>query len=94
MDVKNQIHDIFIEKALSAVGDPYRLKIVEQILEKGSIRCCDVVGFTGLTQPTCSHHIKLLNDSGLIDSRKEGRHNIFTINRENFGKLRAYFNRF
>lgn len=85
---------MFIEKALSAVADPYRLKIIEQILENGSIRCCDVVGLTGLTQPTCSHHIKLLNESGLIESRKEGRHNIFTLNKDNFCKIKSYFEKF
>jgi DNA-binding transcriptional ArsR family regulator len=84
----------FIEKAMAAVADPYRMSILQEILDKGSIRCCDVVTLTGLAQPTCSHHIKLLSDSELIECRKEGRNNFFTLNRNNFKKLGDYFDQF
>lgn len=81
----------FFEKAMSAVADPYRMSILKEISVKGEIRCCDVVGLTGLSQPTCSHHIKLLADSELIDSRKQGRNNFITLNKNNFKKLGQYF---
>jgi DNA-binding transcriptional ArsR family regulator len=81
----------FFEKAISAVADPYRLAILQEISKNGSIRCCDVVGLTGLSQPTCSHHIKLLSESDLIECRKEGRSNFFTLNKQNFKKLGQYF---
>jgi len=81
----------FFEKAVSAVADPYRLSIIQEIARKGSICCSDVVGLTGLSQPTCSHHIRLLSESELIDCRKEGRNNYFTINKNNFKKLGEYF---
>jgi len=84
----------FYEKAMSAVADPYRMSILQEISEKGEIRCCDVVDLTGLSQPTCSHHIKLLADSELIDCRKQGRNNIFTLNKNNFKKLGEYFEKF
>lgn len=84
----------FIEKAMAAVADPYRMSILQEILDKGAIRCCDVVSLTGLAQPTCSHHIKLLADSGLIESRKEGRNNFFTLNKDNFKRLGDYFEQF
>ena len=63
----------FIEKAMSAIADPCRLSILEEISRKGEMCCGDVQGLTGLSQPTCSHHIKLLTDSKLIECRKEGR---------------------
>ncbi len=84
----------FFEKAMSAVADPYRISILLEISKKGSIRCCDVVGLTGLSQPTCSHHIKLLSESELIDCRKQGRNNYFTLNKNNFKKLGQYFEKF
>ena len=84
----------FFEKAISAVADPYRMSILQEILQKGSIRCCDVVSLTGLSQPTCSHHIKLLAESELIECRKEGRNNYFSLNKDNFKKLGNYFERF
>lgn len=81
----------FYEKAMAAVADPYRMSILQEISVKGEIRCCDVVGLTGLSQPTCSHHIKLLADSELIDCRKQGRNNYFSLNKNNFKKLGQYF---
>jgi DNA-binding transcriptional ArsR family regulator len=84
----------FIEKAIAAVADPYRMSILQEMLEKGAIRCCDMVSLTGLSQPTCSHHIKLLAESDLIECRKDGRNNYFSINKENFKKLGQYFEQF
>ena len=66
----NSSEQQFLERPFSAVADPYRMSILQEILDKGSIRCCDVVSLTGLSQPTCSHHIKLLSDSSLIECRK------------------------
>lgn len=84
----------FYEKAMAAVADPYRLSILQEISKKGAVRCCDVVCLTGLSQPTCSHHIKLLAESELIECRKEGRNNFFTLNKDNFKKLGQYFEQF
>lgn len=84
----------FYEKAMAAVADPYRMSILREIRQKGSIRCCDVVELTGLSQPTCSHHIKLLSESELIECRKEGRNNFFTLNRENFKRLGKFLEQF
>lgn len=79
---------------MAAVADPYRMQILQEILQKGAIRCCDVVSLTRLSQPTCSHHIKLLAESELIDCRKEGRNNFISINKTNFKILENYFGRF
>ncbi|MFZ1528184.1 MAG: metalloregulator ArsR/SmtB family transcription factor [Ferruginibacter sp.] len=84
----------FYEKAMAAVADPYRMSILHEIRQKGSIRCCDVVELTGLSQPTCSHHIKLLSESELIECRKEGRSNFFTLNKENFKRLGKFLEQF
>lgn len=84
----------FFEKAMAAVADPYRMSILEELSQKGEIRCCDVVDLTGLSQPTCSHHIKLLADSELIVCRKQGRNNIFTLHKKNFQRLGQYFEKF
>ena len=94
MMVTKQNDISFVEKAIAAVADPYRMQILQEILKKGAIRCCDVVFLTGLSQPTCSHHIKLLADSELIDCRKEGRNNYISINKDNFKILENYFERF
>ena len=84
----------FYEKAMAAVTDPYRMYILKEISKNGEIRYCDVVGLTGLAQPTCSHHIKLLSESELINCRKQGRNNYITLNKNNFKKLWQYFDKF
>ena len=84
----------FYAKAMSAVADPFRMSILQEISKKGEIRCCDAEGLTGLSQPTCSHHIKLLAESELIDCRRQGRNNYITINKNNFKKLGQYFEKF
>ncbi len=90
--MKNDVK--FYEKAMAAVADPCRMSILREISKKGTMRCCDVVDLTGLSQPTCSHHIKLLSQSELIECRKQGRNIFFTLNKANFKKLGEYFERF
>jgi DNA-binding transcriptional ArsR family regulator len=94
MITARQNDNAFFEKAMAAVADPYRMSILKEILHKGPLRCCDVVSLTGLSQPTCSHHIKLLAESALIECRKEGRNNFFSLNKSNFKKLGNYFEQF
>ena len=84
----------FIEKAMSAIADPCRLSILQEISRKGEICCGDVQGLTGLSQPTCSHHIKLLSESELIDCRKEGRNHFFALNKNNFRKVSSFLEKF
>ena len=84
----------FIEKAMSAIADPCRLSILEEMSRKGQLCCGEVQGLTGLSQPTCSHHIKLLQDSKLIECRKEGRNHYFTLNKVNFKKVSSFFEKF
>ena len=84
----------FIEKAMNAIADPCRLSILQEISRKGEICCVDVQQLTGLSQPTCSHHIKLLSDSELVECRKEGRNHFFTLNKNNFKKVSIFLERF
>ena len=84
----------FIEKAMNAIADPCRLSILQEISRKGEICCGDVQGLTGLSQPTCSHHIKLLSESELIECRKEGRNHFFALNKNNFRKVSSFLERF
>ncbi len=84
----------FIEKAMNAIADPCRLSILEEIARRGKICCGDVQGLTGLSQPTCSHHIKLLSESELIECAKEGRNHFFSIKKDNFRRLSLFLEKF
>jgi len=54
-----------------ALADPTRLKILECI-EKGEKCICEIIPYTGKSQPCVSQHLKVMNHAGLIDERKDG----------------------
>ena len=83
----------FFEKAMIAIADPSRLSILQELFRKGEICCGDVQVLTGLSQPTCSHHIRLLSDSQLIQCRKNGRNLLFTLNKHNFKKVSLFLDK-
>lgn len=58
-------------KMMKAIADPNRLKIID-ILSCGELCACDILENFEFTQPTLSHHMKILMDCGLVKSRKEG----------------------
>lgn len=61
-----------IEKISKALGDETRLRIYEAIASRKNMTCGDIVQLHGVTPATVSHHLKILNDAGLIRCRKEG----------------------
>jgi ArsR family transcriptional regulator len=47
----------------------------------------DLCNRLGQSQPAVSHHLALLRVSGLIESRREGKHNFYSVRRDYFGEL-------
>jgi ArsR family transcriptional regulator, arsenate/arsenite/antimonite-responsive transcriptional repressor len=62
-----------IEKVSKALADQTRLKIFEAISAKGQMNCGEIVSMRGVTPATVSHHLKVLNEAGLITCRREGQ---------------------
>jgi ArsR family transcriptional regulator len=60
---------------LKAVAEPARLRLVSLVLASpGQEACiCDLTAPLGLSQPTVSHHMKVLVDAGLLAREKRGR---------------------
>ncbi|MCD6066903.1 MAG: transcriptional regulator, ArsR family [Bacteroidetes bacterium] len=72
-----------IEKISKALGDPYRLKIMEMIRKKKEcMQCTAIVETVDLAQSTVSHHMKLLVDADLVVAEKDGRNAKYHINQE------------
>jgi ArsR family transcriptional regulator, arsenate/arsenite/antimonite-responsive transcriptional repressor len=56
-----------------AISHPVRLKLLDLIAQgEGEVCSCEIERFFDLTQPTISHHLKLLNEAGLIASEPRG----------------------
>lgn len=68
-------------KILKALSDPKRLKIVS-MLSEGELCAGSILESFQVSQPTLSHDMKLLIESGLIADRREGKRVIYSVNRE------------
>jgi ArsR family transcriptional regulator len=70
-----------IEKISKALGDKNRLNILQHITKKGGCApCSEIHDIIDLTQPSISHHVKILTEAGLIEPEKEGRNFKYTLN--------------
>ncbi|MEY4632746.1 MAG: hypothetical protein RLZ18_118 [Actinomycetota bacterium] len=60
--------------AFAALSDPTRLRLFDLVRRAGTtgVCACDLVEPLDRSQPTISHHLKVLREAGLVDSRREG----------------------
>ncbi|CAA9259144.1 MAG: Arsenical resistance operon repressor [uncultured Corynebacteriales bacterium] len=69
-------HDeaVGLASVLKAVADPVRLRLLSLIQAgpDGEACVCDLIGPVGLSQPTVSHHLKVLHEAGLVTREKRG----------------------
>jgi ArsR family transcriptional regulator len=61
-----------LAERFKALGDPTRLAIINQLAGADEVCVCHLVPDTGLSQPTISHHLRLLRDAGLVTSERRG----------------------
>ncbi|MFJ1732489.1 ArsR/SmtB family transcription factor [Streptomyces sp. NPDC088254] len=63
-----------LAKIFKALGDPVRLRLLSMIASPsgGEVCVCDLTPAFDLSQPTISHHLKLLRQAGLIDCERRG----------------------
>ena len=63
-----------LAQVFKAFGDPVRLRLVSLIgaHQGGEVCVCDLAAAFDLTQPTISHHLKVLREAGIIDSERRG----------------------
>ncbi|MEU6228516.1 metalloregulator ArsR/SmtB family transcription factor [Streptomyces sp. NPDC047042] len=64
-----------LAKVFKALGDPVRLRLMSMIAsrgEGGEVCVCELTPAFDLSQPTISHHLKLLRQAGLIDCERRG----------------------
>ena len=62
-----------LARSFAALADPIRLRLLSFIASSaGEVCACDLVEPSGRSQPTVSHHMKILVDAGLIERDKRG----------------------
>ncbi|MGF6906912.1 ArsR/SmtB family transcription factor [Fusobacterium sp. PH5-44] len=78
-------------KLFKALSDPNRIYILEK-LKIGEICACKILEELNISQPTLSHHMKILSDSGIIKSRKEGKWHYYSFDENNCVELKKILN--
>lgn len=73
---------------LKAITDENRLHILE-LLQHGERCACVLLEGLHFSQPTLSHHMKVLCEAGLVNSRKEGKWVYYSLNRQKGKELAA-----
>jgi ArsR family transcriptional regulator, arsenate/arsenite/antimonite-responsive transcriptional repressor len=71
-----------------ALGDPIRMQLVD-VLRKhaGQVCVCELVPLFDLSQPTVSHHLKVLRDAGIVGSERRGLWAYYYVNPEPLEEL-------
>ena len=72
-----------------AFCDERRLQIIQLIKETDEICACVLLEDLSISQSTLSHHMKILVDSGLILSRKDGKRVMYSISKDGIEKSKA-----
>jgi len=80
-------------QVFKALGDEKRLLILNQLIA-GERCACDLLENLGITQPTLSHHMKTLVDSGLVTGRKSGKWMHYQISAPAMSELQNFLGGF
>ncbi|HOZ86451.1 MAG TPA: metalloregulator ArsR/SmtB family transcription factor [Bacteroidia bacterium] len=84
-----------VEKISKALGDPYRLKIMEMVKkQRDCLQCTAILEMVDLAQSTVSHHVKQLVDADLLIAGKDGRNASYQINKEVLSAYIRFLNQY
>jgi len=79
-----------LAKMFKALADPVRLRLLSLITSAdGEVCVCDLTATFELTQPTISHHLKVLREAGLVGSQRRGTWVYYWAVPENLKRLSA-----
>jgi len=80
-----------LAKAFAALGDPVRLRLMSLLMtaRAGEVCACDLVEPVGRSQPTVSHHLKVLRDAGMVTATRRGTNIWYAAAPDQVAALRA-----
>lgn len=80
-----------LAQAFAALGDPVRLRLISLLMTAadGEVCACELVEPVGRSQPTVSHHLKVLRDAGLVTGTRRGTYIWYAAVPEQLDALRA-----
>jgi len=79
-------------RVLKALGDETRLAIVASLARAGCAQCvCEIEPMFNLSQPTISHHLKVLRDAELVDTERRGTWVYYSLRRETIALVARFW---
>ena len=72
-DVLDEGNAGVLARSFAALADPIRLRLLSAVAAGNEVCGCDLVAVSGRSQPTVSHHMKVLVDAGLVTREKRGQ---------------------
>lgn len=80
-----------LEKELVQVfkllSDETRLRVLMYLAREGELHVTALCDKLGQSQPAVSHHLALLRVAGLIEARRDGKHNFYSVRAKHFSRL-------
>ena len=76
-----------LAQVFKLLSDETRLRILLYLAQNEEMHVTQLCNRLGQSQPAVSHHLALLRVSGLIESRREGKHNFYSVRSDHFGEL-------
>lgn len=64
---------LMLAKVMAALSDPVRLRLLSLVVSEGEVCSCNLEAPLDKSQPTISHHTRILSDAGLIVGEKRGK---------------------
>lgn len=80
-----------LANGFTALADPVRLRVLSILAAapNGEVCVCDFVEPLGKSQPTISHHLKILSEAGLVAGDRRGKWVWYSINRQRLADLES-----
>jgi ArsR family transcriptional regulator len=83
------VDDKKLIRVLKALSDPNRFRMVQEVAAAGELSCGQVVELFDLSQPTISHHMKILTSANIFSVRREGQHCFISVKHELVDEIAA-----
>ncbi|MGH6910480.1 MAG: ArsR/SmtB family transcription factor [Phenylobacterium sp.] len=81
------------EPVFAAIADPTRRRILEMLRSQPEA-VQDIADRFDISRPAISRHLRVLTEAGLVQSRAEGRHNVYALQPEPFAAVRDWLDGF
>jgi ArsR family transcriptional regulator len=84
--ISNQLEKDLVQ-VFKLLPDETRLRVIMYLLREGELHVTALCEKLGQSQPAVSHHLALLRVAGLIEARRDGKHNYYSVRSRHFHRI-------